>query len=321
MVIVATKDGAEIRELLFSEYDIEVGDEDNSFAFTCLRGEWEDIPKDARIYIPGTEYGGFFRELKTDTAQDTITPGGLTWRGMLQKKIIEPEAGEDYAIDSGELNAIIKKRVEAAFPGVFYGVETDTGITARFQYNRYCTLYDGLSALLKSKGYKLRIEYDGTVTVRAVPIVDYSRTIEFSSNQRANYVMQSQSDGVNHLICLGAGELAARTVIHLYCNSRGTISMTQSLFGVDEIAAVYDNPGSSYTDLRSGGIQRLRELRSKNQFDIKLDTGEEYEIGDIVGGRDYLSGMTLAAPIIGKVVKWSGGLQTIDYTLGEVGEV
>ena len=44
-------------------------------------------------------------------------------------------------------------------------------------------------------------------------------------------------------------------------------------------------------------------------------------IGDIVGGRDYLTGIAMQAPVVGKVVKMSSGVQTIEYTLGEAGEV
>ena len=127
MVIVADKNGKELRELLFSSYDIEVGKTENSFQFQIKRQEYETIPSGARIYIPDTEYGGLFRELQTNTKEDVICPGGLTWRGMMQKKIIVPPSGQDYATDSGELNAIIRSRVESALPGMFIGSFESTG--------------------------------------------------------------------------------------------------------------------------------------------------------------------------------------------------
>lgn len=323
MVIVATQYGTELRDIVHAGYDFEVGDGENSFEITCLRSEWEDVPDKARIYIPGTEYGGVFMSLRTDTQQDIICPGGLTWRGLLQKKIISPGSGDNYATDSGELNAIIKARIEAAYPdGLMNGVTDSTGVSTTYQYNRYCTLYDGLRDMLASEGYRLKIEYsqaDSCVYVSAVPIVDYSSTIDFSGDYRVNYTMQKQTDGVNHLICLGSGELAARTVRHLYVNQYGKITTTQYYFGSEEIAEVYDNSGAGVTDLIQGGKKRLKELRNKNQFDIKLDTDLDIAIGDIVGGQDYLSGMTMSAPVIGKVVKWSGGFQTIDYKLDEAG--
>ena len=317
-LIVADKAGKEIRTLLFSSYDFEVG-RNNSFQVVIKRQEYEYIPKEGRIYIPGTEYGGLFRELDTRTEDGTISPGGLTWRGMMQKKIISPAAGADYATDSGELNAIVKARVEAALPGMFVGSTESTGVSVTsFQYDRYCTLEEGLTKLLKSKNYKLNIEYDQTlkkVVVSAVPIVDYSADIEFSSDLQLNYTMHMQGDGVNHLICLGKGELKNRTVYHWYVNQNGVIVTTQYYTGIDEIVEVYDSPGAEYDDLVSGGKQRLEELMNKNRFEIAVDPGIEIAIGDIVGGRDYLSGMTMTAPITGKVIKWNRGFVTIQYKL------
>lgn len=318
-IIVADKNGIELRYLVYDTSDFEVGRGNNDFEIVIKRSEYEAIPKEARLYVPGTELGGLFRQLDTDTEQDTISVGGLTWRGMLQKKIIQPAPGADYATDSGELNAIIKAHVEAEFPGLFKGVTTSTGVTVSgYQYERYCTLEYGLTKLLQSEGYKLQFEYsqpDKMVVVQAVPIVDYSTDIEFSSDMRVNYQMQQQGDGVNHLICLGTGELKDRLVEHLYIDQDGNISDTQYYTGVDEIADVYDSSGAEQDDLIKGGKQRLQELANKDVFSIKVDPEMEIAIGDIVGGRDYLSGMTMSAPIWSKIIRYSAGITSIEYTL------
>ena len=63
----------------------------------------------------------------------------------MTKKVIQPESNQDYAVESGELNQIIQRRVQEAFPGLFYGIEEDTGIQVKnYQFDRYCTLYAGL---------------------------------------------------------------------------------------------------------------------------------------------------------------------------------
>lgn len=320
-LIVANSNGTELRNLVFESYDFEVGTDENSFQIVINRREYTTIPDGARLYIPDTEYGGLFRQLETSTEFDTISPGGMTWRGMMQKKIIEPESGADYAYDSGELNAIIKARVEDAFPDLFVGVSDSTGISvSSYQYDRYCTLHDGLSALLKSVGYRLDISYDQTeaaVVVQAVEIVDYSSEIELSSDMRTNYHMQMQGDGVNHLICLGTGELSNRLVVDLYVDASGNISTTQYYTGIDEVAAVYDYAGAEESDLTQSGIERLKELANANKFEMKLDSGTEIAVGDIVGGRDYLSGMTMTAPVTGKIVTWKDGFQKIEYKLSD----
>lgn len=320
MIVVADANGAELRSLLFTEYDFEVGDDDNTFLVTCLRSEWQTITDGSRIYIPNTEYGGLFKRLKTNTKNGTISAGGYTWRGMLQNKVLCPEAGDDYATDSGELNAIIGRRVSAAFPGLFVGSNESTGIEVDYQYNRYVTLYNGLKAMLKSVGYKMRISYDmetGKVIVEAVPIVDYSSQIEYSSDMNANYYMTKEGTGVNHLVCLGNGELRDRVVVDLFVDENGNISETQTFFGADEIAQVYDYAGAARDDLIQSGTDQLKNLRNQNSFRIDLETVTDVEIGDIVGGRDYTSGMRMTAPITTKVVTWRNGFETTEYKLSD----
>lgn len=320
MIVVADASGVELRSLLFLEYDFEIGDDENSFLVTCNRSEWETIQDGSRIYIPDTEYGGLFKRLETSTKQGTIAAGGFTWRGMLQNKIICPLSGQDYAVDSGELNQILGSRVSAAFPGLFVGSNESTGVTVTYQYNRYVTLYEGLKAMLKSVGYRMDIAYDSTtgkVVVSAVPIVDYSNEIEYSSDMNANYEMVMEGTGVNHLICLGSGELRNRTVVDLYVDANGNISQTQTYFGAEEIAEVYDYAGASRDDLIQSGTQQLKEVRNDNQFKIDLESVRDVAIGDIVGCRDYVTGMRMTAPITTKIVTWREGFEKTEYKLSD----
>lgn len=318
-LILADSAGTEKGYLLFKSYDFEVGREENSFEISINRAEYTPIPYGSMIYIPGTEYGGIYRRTTTNTALDVINLGGLTWRGMMQKKIICPASGQDYATDSGELNSIVKRRVEAAFPGLFEGSAADTGVTVTdYQYDRYCDLESGLTKMLKANGHRLEIAYDQekkAVVVSAVPIVDYSQKVELSSDMRADYTMQTQRDGVNHLICLGKGELKDREVYHWYADNNGNIDTVQHLFGADEIVEIFDYPGGELPDLIKSGRERLESLMDANKFSMSIDASVEIGIGDIVGGRDYLSGMTMTSPIAGKIVKWENGFQKIEYKL------
>ena len=319
-VIIAASNGVELRSMLYSKYDFEIGDEENSFWVTCLRSEWETIPENARVYIPGTEYGGIYKRLETNTREGTIGIGGYTWRGMLQNKILQPPSGADYATDSGELNAILGARVSAALPGLFVGSAESTGVTVSYRYNRYVTLYEGLKAMLKSVGYRMRIAYDQEtckVVVDAVPIVDYSNEIEYSSDMNADYAMTRDTSGINHLVCLGEGELRNRVVVHLYMDGSGNISTTQTLFGADEIAAVYDYAGASRSDLIQNGTDKLIQGKSTNQFVIELESVKDVAVGDIVGGRDYTTGMRMTAPIVTKIVTWEKGFEEVEYKLSE----
>lgn len=320
-VIMAAPTGEEIGAMLFTEYDFEIGDEENSFLVTCLRSEWTRINEGSRIYIPGTEYGGIYKRTESDTKRGTIGIGGYTWRGMLQNKIIEPPSGSDYATDSGELNAIIGARVAAAFPGLFKGTTETTGVTvSNHRYNRYVTLYDGLKMLLKSKGYKLQITYDQAqcmVVCEAVPIVDYSNEIEYSSDMNADYYMTKDMTGVNHLICLGSGELRNRTVVHLYVDGNGSISQRQTYSGVDEVTKIYDYAGAARADLIQSGSEQLRQYVNETSFRIDLESDKDVAIGDIVGGRDYVTGIRMTAPITTKIVTWRDGFEEVEYKLSD----
>ena len=320
-LIYSTSSGTELGVVLFRDADFEVGKEDNSFLVTMLRSEYSPFPSKGRIYLPGTEYGGIIGTVETNTAQDTIAVGGYTWRGMMTKKIIEPLPGDDYATDTGELNDVIQARVESAFPGLFVGSSESTGISVNnFRHERYTTLEAGLTKLLKSVGFRLNLEYKpsiNAVVASALPIVDYSHDVVFSSDMRLNYQMKTESIGVNHLICLGKGELKDREVYHLYVDNKGKIGTTQYYYGVDEVAEVYDSGGSELPDLIQGGIDRLRSLAPLKSFGIAIDGAQELAIGDIVGGNDYLSGLKMSAPVTGKIIRWEGGFQTIEYKLSE----
>lgn len=319
-IIIATSAGKEIRSMVYHEYDFEVGIEENSFEITVLRPEWVPFDVGSRVYIPGTEYGGLYRRMSTNTEDGTISVGGMTWRGMMQKKIISPPAGQDYATDSGELNAIIKARVEAALPGLFIGSDESTGVTVSWQYDRYCTLEEGLRDMLESVDYRLQIEYsqvDKAVVVSAVPIENYSDDVQFSADWQLNYYMRMQSDGVNHLILLGQGDLRDRVVRHLYLNKQGKIVTTQYYTGINEVTEVYDYPGAEEDDLIKSGKEHFQDIMNNNLFEIKIDQTEDIAISDIVGGHDYLSGLTMSAPITGKVVHWRNGFQNIEYQLSD----
>lgn len=320
-IIVARPSGEELRSVLYTEYDFETGDDKAStFLVTCLKDEWQSMPDGARIYIPDTEYGGLYKKTEVVSKYGTVAAGGYTWRGLMHRKVIQPPTGQDYATDSGELNAIIKRRVEAAFPALMTGVNDTTDVTVTYQHKRYCTLYDGLKEMLASVGYRMRIRYDqelAKVVVDAVPRVDYSDQIEYSSDMNADYKMTLDYMGINHLICLGNGELKDRIVIHLYVDRQGRISTRQTYYGEDEVVGIYDYKGAARDELIKSGIEQLQRDINRSKFSIDIDSVKEVAIGDIVGSRDYTTGYTVRAPITKKVVKCRDGNETVEYKLSE----
>lgn len=310
-----------------SKIDFEISvDGANDFEIEMKRWEWdESITYGTRVYAEDTEYGGIVQEFSTDTSTDVIRLQGDTWRGMMQHKIIEPQPGQDYATASGELNDIIRSKVENEFPGLFYGVDVNTGVTVQnYQFIRYCTLHNGLTKMLKSVGYRLDIRYKegdvgmaGYVKVQAVPINDLSDRHELTNDNNMHFTTDNNQRGINHLICLGKGELKDRIVIHLYVDQNGDISQSNKYFtGSDEITAIYDSGGSEEDELIKNGIKELESKKSNMSYKMTMTQLDgDIDLGDVVGGKDYLTGISMQKPISRKIWTVSSGKEKITYKL------
>ena len=311
------------KRLFDVDIDIDVGDK-NDFELSIGRGQFtESVGYGDVIYIPGTEYGGIIGEIDTDTTLDVIKYYGRTWRGMLDKKIIRPPSGQNYRIISGELNTVLKNLIGENFSTIFSVSDENTGASVTsYQFERYTTLLSGIKKMLLSKGYRLQIKYvqqekaAGYVQLAAVPIVDHSQTIELSQDDQLNFSFSDVRNGVNHLICLGKGELKDRTVIDLYVGKNGEIGKTQYYKGAAEVVEVYDNNNAEEDELEERGIEKLKEVANRTTFEMEVASlNIAVEIGDIVGGRDYLTGLYAKKPITGKVWRISDGKETLDYSI------
>lgn len=295
-----------------------------TFSVQIARSNWRpELTFSSLIYIMGTEYGGIIGEVLTDTTLDYVELKGMSWRGRLAKKIIQPPTGSDYKTVSGELHTVMKSLIEPEFDGLFVVSQEDTGVNvSNYQFDRYCTLYDGLVKMLKSKWYRLQLSFrreqgePGYLFVEAVPIVDYSNRIELSRDCRLNYTMDDKRDGVNHLIVAGKGELQDRNVLHLYVQEDGSIGTQQYYTGLQEIAEIYENTSTETDELWSKSEERLQELMNKKTFRMDVaKLGLDIGIGDIVGGRDYLTGMRMAKPVENIVYELIGDVESKTYKL------
>lgn len=323
-LILATEYLRDIDPVMNADVDFSVG-EDNDYEIKIRRESWrEEYTFGNVLYIPGTEYGGIIGEINTDTSLDTISILGRTWRGKLDKKIIVPPAGQDYATASGELNQILRDLITGQFGDYFVVSQNDTGINiAGYQFERYCTLLAGITKMLKSVEHKLHIEYvqqergqPGYVELSAVPIIDYSDEIELSQDSQLNFSFKNNRNGVNHLICLGKGELQDRQVIDLYVQKDGSVGTTQYYTGIQEVAEVYEDTSSESAELQAKGTEKLQELMNSTTFSMDVETlGIDVEIGDIIGGRDYLTGLYAKKPIKGKIYKVTGGKESLEYEI------
>lgn len=318
-LILADKNGNDIRLLSFKKADFDIGNE-NNFEIVIALDDWKnDIESGCRIYEADTENGGIVGGIKTDTEYAEITVMGYTWRGLLAKKIIEPPAGSAYRKVSGDVNAVISSMLNSAdFSNIITGVDTYAGVSvSNYQFNRYVTLLDGLKSMLLSVGHKLLIKAteNATVQICAVPVVDYSDKIEMSQNYGVNFIIEKKADVVNHLICLGAGELENREILHLYLQKDGSIGKLPYYTGINEIAETCDFSNSE--DLEADGIEHFKELIANtaltvNVIELDIDVG----IGDYIGGRDYITGMKISKPLASKIITVGENI-SIEYNLEE----
>ena len=320
-LILATSDGRELCTV-WDDIDFDIGGE-NNFELALDYPSWNaDFKQGALLYVPGTEYGGIIKDVEGMTETDQIFVRGYTWRGYLAHRIIEPPSGQDYKTVSGELNAVIAEVIGNSLGNLFVVPDTDTGVTVTYRFNRYVTVNDGLTAMLATKGYRLDIQYvqtetGGYVQIQALPAGNYGSDIEISQDSRLNFTSRDYRMGVNHLICLGIGELAQRTVIHLYADANGNISQTQSITGLNEIVEVFDNPGADSEALLTTGTERFKTLLNFKSFQAALKDVDDLDLylGDTFTGRDYITGNVVTKPIVEKIVKRENGLFTVDYKI------
>lgn len=316
--------GEECGELCDSaEADMDIGNT-NDFEVTIAESDYdtERMGYRCRIFAPGTEYGGIIGDIESISGTRKVALRGRTWRGMLQYKVVEPPAGQDHLVLSGELNTAIRTLIGDRFGDLMVIPEVDTGITIKsWQVDRYVTLYDALQKLVSNYGCRLQIQYAqpegleyGYVTVRAVPIVDYSEQLEYSQEEGIYVTVRDCRNGVNHLVCVGEGEKQDRVVLHLYVQKNGTIGKKQYYTGLNEISAVYNYSSAEADKLEEDGTKRLKELQNYKKCEMTIDNAD-LEIGDIVAGYDAVTNTQVIKPVIQKILKMQNGNITIDYSV------
>lgn len=316
--------GEECGELCDSaEADMDIGNT-NDFEVTIAVSDYdtERVGYGCRIFAPGTEYGGIIGDIESISGTRKVALRGRTWRGMLQYKVVEPPAGQDHLVLSGELNTAIRTLIGDRFGDLMVIPEVDTGITIKsWQVDRYVTLYDALQKLVSNYGCRLQIQYAqpegleyGYVTVQAVPIVDYSEQLEYSQEEGIYVTVRDCRNGVNHLVCVGEGEKQDRVVLHLYVQKNGTIGKKQYYTGLNEISAVYNYSSAEADKLEEDGTKRLKELQNYKKCEMTIDNAD-LEIGDIVAGYDAVTNTQVIKPVIQKILKIQDGKATIDYSV------
>ena len=245
------------------DLDMAFGKDENNFECTVDSSDHCCEPG-SKIYAVGEEYGGVVDSIAVDTESEQITYKGRTWHGVLEGKVICPEEGQDYLVLSGEANQVLAQLIPMIdSEDIFQASTADSGIEIHaYQMPRYVYAYTGIRGMLKAAGGKLHIEWNGShVELSVLPAMDYSQDEEFDASQ-TTFSLEQQYNPVNHLICLGQGDLADRAVIHVFCDENGGVqpyattetpiqdsdyildTSQQVLFGIDEVMEKLDYPSA-----------------------------------------------------------------------------
>lgn len=232
-LIYTDKNRKDIGVLSDYELDEAFGKSENNFSLKISLSE-HCMEPGCVIYAENTEYGGIIDTLNPNTKDSTLTYKGRTWHGILNSKVLEPNAGEDYLILSGEANSVLKEIItRLKLNDVFSVSEEDSGIEIiHYQCSRYSCAYDEIRKMLYEFMGKLTINCRmQTVLLSVSPLYDYSADEEWDANQ-LDFAIEKNYHPVNHLICLGSGDLKDRHVIHLFTDENGGI----------QPYSFYDNP-------------------------------------------------------------------------------
>lgn len=293
---------------------------DNDFELQVEEAVWEKYPmiKGHYLYEVGTEWGGMVEDV--NHVGTTVKVGGPTWRGMLARKIISPPAGQAYkAITAMEANQAIAALVGTSLGPLFAVSTADSGMTVSGSF-RYTNLLAAIHSMLQQYGARLEIIFDGTqVVLSAVSSVDYTDT-ELSQEYEAPLESSvAYGEAYNHVIALGRGELTEREVVELWRLDDGTITTTTQPAGANDKQFVLDYPNAeSLEELTSSATDKLIESSPVESIGINLDEIEiDFKLGDVVGGRDKVTGLTISKPITQKILKIDKNGRKINYKAGE----
>lgn len=301
-------------------FDLAFGGDENDFECRIMRGN-HCCNIGYYLYCEGTEYGGVIDNIESNTDADEVTYSGRTWHGVLNSKVLEPDVGEGYLILNGEANQILSHLIDRmGLSNLFSVPSIDSGISiSNYKMNRYIRGYDGIRKMLKTFGAKLNIVYkNGIVNLTTAPLVDYSKNDQFDTDQISLRILK-KGNPINHMICLGKGELVEREVIHLYTDKYGNICPDKTITGIEEVCEIYENSNAETSDdLREGGIDKINESWNSDEIECEFNAGDEsYDVGDIVGAKDNVTGVEVVIPVTKKIIKFDKNTIKIQYKVGE----
>lgn len=314
VLVVHDPERGDLRELLDFELDLAFGSDENAFELTCAEGL---APAEGQlVFVDGSEYGGVVDEASYEAGREatgTVTCRGRTWHGVLAGKRLLPDEGSARLSVDGKAGDVLASLIaRMGLSGLFSAASDDTEVSHTFE--RFCDGYSGLKAMAQANGRKVAMRRrGGKVELSLPPAVDYANKVD---SDLLDFKLTSVHRCVNHLVCAGTGELEERAVVHFYADAAGNVSHTQSLFGVDEISALYDYSNADEEKLEEEGRKKLQEYQTQGSVEVEAHDDIDVDVGDVISARDNAHGRTVTATVAKKIVKVSRGVATYSYEVG-----
>lgn len=315
-LICADENGVPFHAVSDCVLDCAWGSGENDFELTLYDGTV--LPDRGLVYVDGTEVGGIVDHMKDELSDgvSVVTYSGRSWHGMLAGKVLQPDSGQDYLKVSGPVNQVLSNLLARIGLSDVFKVRADSTKTIpTFRFDRYCTAYDGIRRMLAANDLKLMFqEVDGTIWMYAMPVVAHDDTVD---SDLVDFSITKDYRRTNHMIGLGKGDLRNRLVVHYYADGSGKVSNIRTFDGRDEIAAVYDYSSAEKNELDKQTKKQLQDLQGAGAVDVTVHDGLSLDVGDRVAGRDHVTGLTVTAIVLKKIVKLSGGLLSVSYEVGD----
>lgn len=314
VLVVHDSTVGDVREIEEFELDIAFGSDENALKLEARAGE---APEEGQfVFIDGTEYGGVVDQASYEAGREasgSILCRGRTWHGILAGKRLLPDSGSGYLSVSGKAGDVLASLIERmGLSGLFSAASDDTSVS--YTFDRFVDGYSGLKAMAKANGRKVGMRRKGDkVEISLPPVVDYANKVD---SDLLDFTLTSVHRCINHLVCAGTGELENRAVVHFYADTAGNVSHTQSLFGVDEICALYDYSNADEAKLEEEGGKKLREYQTQGSVEVDAHDDIDVDVGDIISARDNAHGKTVSATVVKKIVQVSHGVATYRYEVG-----
>lgn len=317
-LIVADSAGKTLFPLADFELDMDSGwgdGVDNTFDL-IVRDASAPLPEAAwRVYADGTEMGGRVEgfELKTGRTSSGLHWTGSTWSGVLAKRLLWPDSGQDYLTLSGDANAVLRSAVARLGLGSFFTVpDGDAGVSVSYRCSRDVPdAWTNLRLAMRSAGLRLDARWiDGACRLQAAKVTDWRGRVD---SDLVDFDLSSDLLVTNHLKAAGKGELASREVVDVYADNKGNVGTSKAMAGVFELEEYYDANNSEGDDLRDQAMSRLKDMQTEGNVKVTVGEGVSFGLGDVVEARHYSPNVTVSVEISSKVISATGAGASATY--------